>query len=152
MPENIQNYLRDLTEVGPDKPVGYLPVETVMLCGRSVEDMQSELQQKGLQTLLFSERDCNVFSGALYVWDEIALQNHLDCHGPILEAAGWPQETTEFIHRIATKYAPSATPLFDLIADAFADKDNPWRSDKSELPPGFNLNSYRIEFLPLTLL
>ncbi len=117
--------LNDLRKVGPSKPLGYLPISTITeLCGVTVEDMIQEAEQKGLSTRIIYG---NVYSGALYVWDETALNSHLAKHSNILGEAGWPMETVPFIEMTDRVTAPSKTPLFDLIADAYGDSRNPGR-------------------------
>ncbi len=141
------SYLDDLYRVGPDKPLGYLPLSTIEQCGIAASDLQTQLEEQGLKTFMVADKDCRTASGALYAWDEQALQALLTSRADILLAAQWPCEPAKFVQRVIDEVAPSAAPLFDLIADAFADKNNPWRSDKSSDPPGVNLDQSLIRTL-----
>jgi hypothetical protein len=137
--EKKTSYLKDIFNVGPLKPLGYLPLDTITdICGRDPADVQKELRARGLKTLRLTMTESNIWSGALYAWDESALHSHLQKNAATLAEAGWPVQTEAFVRHLR-HLAPSGTKLFDLIADAFADRDNGWRSDKTKLPPGANL-------------
>ncbi|KKU88134.1 MAG: hypothetical protein UY16_C0013G0044, partial [Candidatus Gottesmanbacteria bacterium GW2011_GWA2_47_9] len=99
----------------------------------TVDDLTREAKSKGLRTLRLLEQESDVESGALYVYDETALQEHLERNKSILEAAGWPTTSEAFIRNLVVS-APQKTPLFDVIADAFADYTNPQRL-KPGTPP-----------------
>ena len=86
-------------------------------------------QQHHLNVLL-TQADADGRVPFLYLYDVHALQELLQRNLDVLEAAGWPTDPEEFILRMNTEDAPLGTPLYDLIADAFGDKDNPCRSDR----------------------
>jgi hypothetical protein len=122
-------YLDHLRKVGPDKPLGYLPLETIIKdCGISVDDLKEELEEKGLRTKIFLEG--RVAGGALYAYDEQTLRQLLSKNRNILKGR-LPIEPSQFVDFIATNYITPYTKLFDIVADAFGDKINPERTDSS---------------------
>lgn len=123
--------LSDLFRVGVEKPLAYLPLRTVRdICGFEPAFMQGVLERDWhLNTALYSEAECHIASGALYVWHESSLKHLLDQNTATLTEAGWPQEPWEFVNCISSHIAPAGTKLFDLIADAYGDKTNPGRTD-----------------------
>jgi hypothetical protein len=126
-----KKYLNDLLDVGPKKPLGYLPLSTIRgHCKVNPEDIAQYLQQKGMEVRLWHESFCRVSSGALYAYDAKALQDLLDKNAPILTEAKWPTAAEQFVNHVATELAPSYTPLFDVVADAFADQNNGLRLRK----------------------
>ncbi|EKD63133.1 MAG: hypothetical protein ACD_51C00333G0004 [uncultured bacterium] len=125
MSENEQLLLSDLRIVGPEKPIGYLPVEYVEAF-TTMDELVRELIGKGLRVLILSSDQSGVFNGAFYVYDECALAKLLIENQKILEAQGWPIEPEAFVCYL--KYEAPTQDIFNLIADAFGDKDNPLRT------------------------
>ena len=125
--ERIDKILGHLRQVGPQKPLGYLPIETLIkTCKVSPESIEEELHEKGLKTLKLQDEETNVVGGALYAYDENALQELLTTHQELLEKEGWPSENEPFIRHLIV-HADQKTDLFNLIADAFNDQTNPGR-------------------------
>ena len=84
--ERIDKILGHLRQVGPQKPLGYLPIETLIkTCKVSPESIEKELHEKGLKTLKLKNEETNVVGGALYAYDENALQELLTTHQELLE-------------------------------------------------------------------
>jgi len=108
--------LMDLFDVGPSKPLGYLPIETIKQYGQTPESMTAEAERKGLCHELIGDH--------LYFYEEASLQSLLDENRNVLEEAGWPISVSEFVVKVETELADSKTPLFRLIARAFADERN----------------------------
>lgn len=130
--ESPDNFLKDLLLVGSQKPLGYLPIDTLVdLCKVDLKRLQKELEGRGLKTVYLKEGRgrCNIASGALFAYDESALRALLASRKDVLRAEGWPDDPAKFVHYVATKYAKFGTPLFDLVADAFSDKNNRGRTD-----------------------
>lgn len=127
--ERINRIMDDLRQVGPQKPLGYLPINTLIkICQISPESVEKELHKKGLKTLRLEEEEeeTNVVGGALYAYDENSLQELLTNHQELLTKEGWPVESESFIRNLVV-HAPQKTDLFNLIADAFNDQTNPGR-------------------------
>jgi hypothetical protein len=130
VPNYIESGLGDLRNVGPEKPVGYLPLSTLTrYFGSNASEWVQFAMQHHLE-VLFPPSDRKGKVREIYLYHRDALQALLTQHTGILDAADWPSDPEEFIKRIAIEYVPEGTPLFDLIADAFGDKDNPCRSDR----------------------
>lgn len=123
-----KNPINDLDRVGPDKPLGYLPLDTVInICERDPMELAHELEGRGLKTKIFSDGECLRRGGMLYTYDEVALGALLKVHAGILHDAHWPETPHEFVTKSATTRAELYTKLFTVIADAFADYDNQYR-------------------------
>lgn len=120
----------EFAKVSAQKPVGYERIVFLKKdCGLDVAVLEKELQGRGLKTLLLNNAACSMRSGALYAYDEKALENFLTERVAILSAQNWPATPEGFIRRIAVDWAEEKTPLFDLIADAFNNKAHPGRCD-----------------------
>lgn len=73
-----QALLRDLTEVGPTKPVGYLPLYTIReFVQLTPEAVAATATAHGLATAQFGPAACCIKSGALYFYDREALADLL---------------------------------------------------------------------------
>ena len=112
-------FLDDLKRVGPDKPVGYLPLRTLIeVCRVNPLTMKQELEERGLKVLILRERDIGTRSGALYAYDEAALQELLHNNKDILNRAGWPSDPELFVRKLKIIQQPG-TDIYSLIARAF---------------------------------
>lgn len=113
----------DIERIGPKKPMGYLPIVTLdKYCGKTPLDVQRFAAERGLQCRIFSEGDCRVGSGAVYVWHAPALDALLDENQDTLLKNGWPLDADAFATRVAREHADEPA-LYRLIGVAFAD----WR-------------------------
>lgn len=120
----MKEYLTDLTRVGPDKPMGYLPCDTIeRLCGTSVPSIANALRMRGLYVAIYAQSECRVGSGAVYAADLEALGILLSSHARVLDAAGWSSSPREFLDSVASKgVGEDEDPdLYRLIGLAFAD-------------------------------
>ena len=114
--------LRSLTQVGPAKPVGYLPLDTIRNFAKlSVEAIVSAARTRGLVAVQFGADASCIKSGALYVYDHEALSGLLQAQASALAAAGLPVEPDPFIEHIAAVWYPEDHPAYRIIASAFGD-------------------------------
>ncbi len=122
--------LEDLNSVGAEKAVGFMTAEIAEYqAQRPVSEIRQLFEDKGLQTRLLDERDCWNQTDTLYVYDEEKLGLLLEDHSALLDSIGWPQEPEEFIKAMAGHWADVKTPLYDLIADCFGNKEDYGRTD-----------------------
>ena len=113
-------YLRDLSRVGPRKPVGYLPLYTIQDFAHLSQEIVAALATaRGLSAAEFSPRECCIKSGALYVYDPRALARLLRAHADVLEANGFPLDPDRFVAHIATTWFQIDHPAYAVIAQAF---------------------------------
>jgi hypothetical protein len=112
---------RSLTDVGPDKPVGYLPLYTFKAMGETGKRLREDAASRGLAVASFGPDECCVKSGAIYVYDREALSRELNRHTEALSAAGMPSDPDRFIAEIAAHWLDEAHPLMPLIASAFGE-------------------------------
>lgn len=131
--KDAEHLLNDLKLVGPEKPIGFLPVDTLIkICKIDPERIKEELEWRGLKTIIMNKRESGVPNGVLYVYDENSLKLLLDKNRTILENAGWPTNPESFVRHLKN-IVGYGTDLFDLIADAFGDKTNFHRKKKTTL-------------------
>jgi len=81
--------------------------------------MQQQLEERGLRVLLFSLAESNVWSGALYAYDEIALSKVLTQGKSILLRTGWPLDPEKFVRNL--NILAEDEELYKLIMVAFSD-------------------------------
>lgn len=121
-PEQIESLLNDLYKVGPEKPLGYLPqVDITVTCKKEISDVSARCEEMGLKTLLLEDKDCQVMSGALYVYSEEALQQLIDDNARLIQSKGWPTDTAMFVKKCANTSASFNSDLYRLVAWAYAD-------------------------------
>jgi hypothetical protein len=113
----------DLYDVGPDKPLGYLPNEAIYGYGERPEVVGDVSQRRGLSTLELGEEEAMIRGCALYVYDKKALDSLLGEQASMLAARGWPVDATEFVDRVGREAvdAEQDPELFRVIAWAFRD-------------------------------
>ena len=112
--------LRDLTEVGPCKPVAYLPLYTIEKFLRTTPEALAAAA-RGLATAQFTPKDCRIKSGALYVYHRETLADLLRANAKAACAAGLPLEPDDFIACIAAVGFEKNHPAYPVIAAAFGD-------------------------------
>lgn len=125
--------LNDLRNVGINKALGYLAKDIINACGIDPEEIKKELKERGICVVELNGRDTNIYSGAVYVYDLNMLKEILERNKSILEEHNWPTEPESFIKNLK-RQAPSNTKLFDIIADAFGDKNNSGRTNMTHMP------------------
>jgi hypothetical protein len=115
-----QNVLRSLTEVGPSKPVSYLPLQTVMdILRLSPEAVAAAAAARGLAMAQFGPDRCCIKSGALYVYDRQALGKLLQSRVDAISAAGLPLDPDRFVERIAAVWFTEEHPAHPIVVEAF---------------------------------
>lgn len=115
------NMLDDLQTVGPEKPLGHLPISTIIqIAERSPRDVARELIEAGKLVMYFPIS--NKSDGGLYVADVPALTALLQNNTAILSAYGAPSDPIHFIQYIDKHYATVDSSLYDLIAQAFGER------------------------------
>ena len=121
MPDVTKSYMDDLLRVGRDKPMGYLPLGTILLAGWTLERALAWLRTTDLKHAVFTEAESNVFGGSLYVWDERAVQRLIDLNLPIVRDTMWGDTAEEFVMDVVKVYAEDPD-LYALIGVMFADE------------------------------
>ena len=113
-------YLRDLSRVGPNKPIGYLPLYTIRdFAQLTLESVAAAAAARGLVTARFGPEACCIKSGALYVYNPSALAKILQTHAETLQASGLPIDPNHFISHIAKTWFQPDHPAYGIIAEAF---------------------------------
>jgi hypothetical protein len=129
-PEYAAKLMDDIRLVGSEKPLGYLPLETILGCGVRRSEAIAEADNAGNIARYFIGNGAPGLNGSIYVYNLAALQSLLDDHAELLADRGWPANADSFVERVVFDHSTEpGTPLFNLIADVFNDKTNPLRSD-----------------------
>jgi hypothetical protein len=115
----------DLIRVGPRKPVGYMPLKEL----DDLDGVRKDLESRGLSVVVMDDRECNIESGAMVAYDRDALGSLLKSHRSILAKSQWPDDPDSFIRHHMIHNAPFRTKLYDLVADAYGDFENHFRSN-----------------------
>ncbi len=115
-------FLRDVTSVGPQKPVGYLPLYTIRDFVRlSPKAVAAEARARGLTTAQFSPEQSCIKSGALYVYHRDALTALLQSHAATVTGAGLSLDPDSFVSCIAADWVDHDNPLHVVIRAAFGE-------------------------------
>jgi hypothetical protein len=116
--------LSSLTQVGPTKPIGYLPLQTIRdILQVEPRTIEQEAEAKGLSTALFRPGQCCIRSGALYLFDRSSLERLLRSSSPILSANDWPEEPDSFVKRVASEWIDDQRhPVTRVIKLAFGER------------------------------
>jgi hypothetical protein len=122
-PEQGRNVMDDLFKVGVGKPLGYLPLLTIISEGYDPEKLAADLRSRGLETRISSVGESNIDSGSMWVWDRNALANLLKGYKTILETVGWPLDPDSFVHQVITQAVDERDfpELYALVGMAFND-------------------------------
>jgi hypothetical protein len=116
-------YLDDLRLVGTTKLLGYLPLSTIVkLCQADPQALIAQAAARGLSARIFAEGECDVASGALYVFAAAGLSEFLCVpeNAQVLRQNQWPTEAHAYVHKVATEFAEREA-LYDLVALSFND-------------------------------
>jgi hypothetical protein len=124
--EEVEKYLSEIRDLGPEKPMGYLPINFIEELGSTIGEEMSQAKKNGHDHLLVGP-ETGVIGGALYIYDIESLQSLIDDNRNILKKADWPIAPKALVEKISTEHAPIKTELFNVIADAFGDSSNPNR-------------------------
>jgi len=112
--------LCDLMQVGPTRPVGYLPLYTLKhLLLRDPQDVASEASASGLTATQFGPDGCCIKSGALYVYHREALAELLRSRADVLAANGLPTDPDHFVALIASVWFEQDHPVYPIVVAAF---------------------------------
>ena len=117
----MEEFLQDLYQVGPSKPLGYLPLTTIQVSGVSVDQLIAWAQSQNLKHKLLSEKQCDIAGGALYIWSSQSVQKLLDDNLSILKQSNWPIHDDAFVHKVANHLAKQPS-LYELVGVMFSDE------------------------------
>jgi hypothetical protein len=114
--------LSSLTQVGPAKPIGYLPLYTIRDILRIEPNaLACDAEARGLSTAPLGPDQCCIKSGALYVFDRKSLEHMMQSSRHILSPSRWPLDPEQFVARIAREWIDQAHPVVPVIRRAFGD-------------------------------
>jgi hypothetical protein len=115
-----EGLLREHLNVGPQKPVSYLPIDTIRkVIGMPESRYVEYIERVGNNALLFESRDCCIKSGAVYAYNKAALDDVLNEYQDMLSEYCWPLDSIGFITRIAQEWLKLEHPIMPVIKKAF---------------------------------
>jgi len=133
--EEIEGLMNDILLIGPRKPMGYLPISTLQMCGQDTGALIDDARINGLRAEMWGSHECMVGSGALFVWDAETVEQFIEPNGPLLVGAGWPDDHHMLVRKIATQNVAIDTPLHELIDALFSGQR--YSSTSIYFPEGF---------------
>ena len=114
--------LRSLSDVGPSKPVGYLPLYTIRdFVKADFNDLTQDAAARGLVAVQFGPAECCIKSGAFYVYHHDALAGLLSANSEVLLALRVPTEPALFVAYIAAVWLEDSHPACPIVAKAFGE-------------------------------
>ncbi len=117
-----ERLLLSLSQVGPNKTIGYLPLYTIRdFVQLSPETIAADAAARGLASEQFGPEKCCINSGALYVYDREGLTRLLATHAGMLEADHLPLDPDRFVAHIAAVWFQPNHPAYAVIAAAFGE-------------------------------
>lgn len=123
----------DLRALGAHKPLGYLPIRTVLRFGApSLEAYTASLDQAGIRSVVLGPDQCCIASGAVYACSPEHLQGVLTRSAPLLAQQGWSTDIDDFVRRVAAEWLPDGSPLMPVIRAAFGDASSPMPGSATE--------------------
>ncbi len=113
------NALADLTAVGKDKPLGYIPIESLNSYYKvDIAKLKCLLENAGIHTLIMaSSHHCG--ESLFFAYDAIELGRVLKENESTLIAFGWTADLDDFIVRINQQWIETEEDVYDVIALAF---------------------------------
>lgn len=117
-----ERILRNLTGVGPAKPIGYLPLYTIGdVLGADPARLAAQARTRGLSAIVLAADHCCIKSGALYVYDRAALRRLLRDSASHVQRSGLSGQPDRFIKQIALRWFKPDDPIFPVIRAAFGE-------------------------------
>lgn len=114
--------MMDHINVGPRKPLSYLPLNTIEnVLKMTLSEYRSLVQKAGNESVLLDTSCCCISSGAVYAFNEKYLNEVLAKNVELLTHLGWPLSSRDFIKRIATEWFDESHPIFPVIRESFGD-------------------------------
>lgn len=123
--KNKIDLLNDLYNVGKTKSLGYLPINTIVnICDTQIETILKYAKSNNLKTILLSEKECTIRSGALFVYNEKMLREILNKNKDILKEANIPTKERNYILYIAKNHVSPIIyeKAYEIIGITFNDK------------------------------
>ncbi len=125
--EERQKELDKIRQLGPRKPMGYLPIEDLAPAFKTTVEKEKEIAEKSGYSVLIFDKDgwSDGGEGAIFVYHAEALREFLLENAYFLNAEGWPTDPKAFVEHVAKiPVERDRRDLFNVIAGAFGDFRN----------------------------
>ena len=118
----VREILQEHLNIGPKKPVSYLPIKTIeKVLKLSVDAYVGMTTTRGHSSVAFGPDQCCIDSGAVYLYSQAALQQILDQSAGTLMRENYPLDSRGFIAALARDWLPGDHPVMPVIRQAFGD-------------------------------
>jgi hypothetical protein len=115
--------LNDLRCVGPSKPIGYLPLSTLIEAGWTQYMATDWARERSLKARVVLPGQSPYITSAVYVWDSQAMQALLDLNAHLVTRNGWTPVSEEFVEQLVNRRAETGSDLYQLIGYMFGDAE-----------------------------
>ena len=117
-----QQILKDLDDVGPEKPLGYLPGYTLkVLLREDLRILKRKYRKKGLTVRILSKKRTTSRTSRFYVFDREAVKKHIDDNLFLIRHHSWPTHPDGLVEMIAKVHLHQDHGLMPLVKKLFAD-------------------------------
>lgn len=119
----------DLHRVGPNKPLSYECLATIVYRDCDPDAIAHELHARQLETVIHQNFAMQGGNETLFAFHRPSLQHRLNWGILTLARNNWPRQADDFIAKVALERAKPSTWLWNIIADTFGDYTNGGRTD-----------------------
>ena len=121
-PDRRRRAMKDLDDVGPDKPVGYLPGYTLkVLIREDLRLLKRRYRAKGMKVMIRSGIRTTSRDRRVYVYDPVSVARVIDLYRPLLVKHSWPVKSDRLVAMLARYQLDCGHPLMPMIKQLFAD-------------------------------
>ena len=120
--QRLEQMLRDHVHVGAQKPLSFLPLNTIEnVLGMTTREYQMLVSRAGNDSILLDENSCCIKSGAIYAFNEKYLDEVLKESVELLTKLHLPIRSRDFIEKIASEWFDESHAILPVIRKAFGD-------------------------------
>jgi 8-oxo-dGTP pyrophosphatase MutT (NUDIX family) len=120
--EDIDRIRESHLNVGPHRPLSYLPINTVeAVLKMNIGNYVAEAMMRDAKVAIIPAPLTCIKSGAVYVFDEPSLTTVLSANAPLLRLQGWPTTNREFVSRLAAEWLEDSHPVMPVVRAAFGE-------------------------------
>jgi hypothetical protein len=121
-PEDRKKILESHLNIGQQKAVSYLPINTIEnTLNLSIDEYVTMIEERGHSAIVLGPQECCIKSGAVYAYNCMALGDILRDNNEILMQHGLTTKSDDFIKKIAAEWQDRDSALYQVIKRAFGD-------------------------------
>jgi hypothetical protein len=125
MHRDQQFILKSITNVGKEKALGYLPLNTILnILKLSIDELKTQAEEKQLCWFLYDREDCCVKSGAFFVYEPDKVLDAIKLHKDILQKYHIATNPKDVIINLATNWYEPGHEIMNFIRELYGDQLN----------------------------